>query len=89
MIKCPNCGSTAQVEFDDYIDDFCGTIQAHYNCGCGCHFYIRHEAIGEPIVTTKEEGGSQSALENLQNVHKCGGPRSRGLRRSQNIYKLS
>lgn len=44
MVKCPNCGSTAQVEFDDYIDDFCGTIQAHYNCGCGCHFHISHYA---------------------------------------------
>ena len=40
MIKCPNCGSFAQVRFDDYIDDFCGCIEAHYDCGCGCHFEV-------------------------------------------------
>jgi hypothetical protein len=55
MIKCPHCGSTAQVELDDYIDDFCGSIQVHYDCGCGCHFYIWHEAKGEPIIEAKRD----------------------------------
>ena len=55
MIKCPNCGSTAQVMLDDYIDDFCGRIQVHYDCGCGCHFYIWHEAKGEPIIEEKRD----------------------------------
>lgn len=50
MIKCPNCGSTAQVRFDDYIDDFCGTIQAHYICGCGCHFHISHYASSATYI---------------------------------------
>ena len=56
MVKCPNCGSIAQTMLDDYIDDFCGSIQAHYDCSsCGCHFYIWHEAKGEPIIEEKEE----------------------------------
>ena len=54
MTKCPNCGSTAQVRFNDYIDDFFGTIQAHYKCGCGCHFYIRHEVIGQPVIVEEK-----------------------------------
>ena len=56
MVKCPNCGSTAQVEFDDYIDDFCGTIQAHYNCGCGCHFHINHYASEEICIDKTAKG---------------------------------
>ena len=57
MIKCPNCGSFAQVRFDDYIDDFCGCIEAHYECGCGCHFHINHYADNGIWIDnkTKEE----------------------------------
>ena len=55
MVKCPNCGSFAQVRFDDYMDDFCGTIEAHYDCGCGCHFYISHRAENEVHIEKKNE----------------------------------
>ena len=48
MIKCPNCGSTAQPELitTDYIEDG-WTINriATYQCGCGCQFET--EAIFE------------------------------------------
>lgn len=41
MIKCPNCGSTAQPEViaTDYIEDG-WTINriTTYQCGCGCQF---------------------------------------------------
>lgn len=44
MIKCPNCGSTAQVRLVAYDDlsnkdtaDF-NWIYQHYICGCGCKF---------------------------------------------------
>lgn len=41
MIKCPNCGSTAQPEVieTDYVENG-WTINriATYQCGCGCQF---------------------------------------------------
>lgn len=33
MIKCPNCGSTAQVRMTLVKYD-----REEYKCGCGCHF---------------------------------------------------
>ena len=35
MIRCPNCGSTAQVRMILVKYD-----KIHYTCGCGCNFYI-------------------------------------------------
>lgn len=43
-MKCPNCGSTAQVKrvgrpvissFDDFLHDT-------FNCGCGCNFDVEY-----------------------------------------------
>ena len=42
MIKCPHCGSTAQVEewetnyYEDSVDEI--TVIRRYRCGCGCYF---------------------------------------------------
>ena len=44
MVKCPNCGSTAQVKV--FIGDnlnyiwigSMGFVQQHLICGCGCEF---------------------------------------------------
>ena len=38
-IKCPNCGSTAQVElmWEDY-DNYDTQKINEYQCGCGCRF---------------------------------------------------
>lgn len=59
MIKCPNCGSTAQVELVGMYDTIDPQVQEiHMQCGCGCHFsgyvvidpdktYIENEAEGE------------------------------------------
>ena len=46
-MKCPNCGSTAQVRIDDH--ETCVwrntvTIYLNYKCGCGCRFSSRLEA---------------------------------------------
>lgn len=50
MIKCPNCGSTAQVKFDYREDD-----RRYYSCGCGCFFYHIPETIQIRMVVTKNE----------------------------------
>lgn len=37
--KCPNCGSTAQVQLmQDYGKDNAGGYLQKYSCGCGCVF---------------------------------------------------
>ena len=41
MIKCPNCGSTAQVELLDvwyHEDDDTIIVERLYHCGCGKDF---------------------------------------------------
>ena len=49
MIKCPNCNSTAQVEFcEDYNNRFRITEKA-YQCGCGCQFTVTFQAIETKI----------------------------------------
>ena len=39
MIRCPNCGSTAQVElvWEDRSSYDTESVK-EYVCGCGCHF---------------------------------------------------
>lgn len=45
-MKCPNCGSTAQVRIDDY-ETYVGrdvvSVYLNYKCGCGCLFTSRLE----------------------------------------------
>lgn len=39
MIKCPNCGSTAQVKLlKEYWSKIGQSTCKHYACGCGCAF---------------------------------------------------
>lgn len=47
-MKCPNCGSTAQVrmECEPKLSYFGGILMEGFLCGCGCHFevdYARNE----------------------------------------------
>lgn len=53
-IKCPNCGSTAQVELTrkDW-DDYSATKTNEYECGCGCHFEVIFEAKEVNILKEK------------------------------------
>lgn len=46
-MKCPNCGSTAQVRIDDhetYVWRDALSVYLTYKCGCGCKFVTRVEA---------------------------------------------
>ena len=50
-IKCPNCGSTAQVELvweDRSSYDIKKTKE--YICGCGCHFEVIFKAVEVNIL---------------------------------------
>ena len=46
MVKCPNCGSTAQVKlmFADDLDEKdtanLNWIYQYFHCGCGCDFKV-------------------------------------------------
>ena len=46
MIKCPICGSTAQVKLTNYFNwecrGSCG-ITEYYKCGCGCTFNRKYQ----------------------------------------------
>ena len=46
MIKCPNCGSTAQVCIEDhetFVWKDTLSIYLTYKCGCGCKFSTKTE----------------------------------------------
>ena len=46
-MKCPNCGSTAQVRLDNhetYVGKDIVAVCLTYKCGCGCRFTTRLEA---------------------------------------------
>ena len=56
MIKCPNCGSTAQVK--ETFSNWSTSLKAQcksYKCGCGCLF--KHVLI--KMVKLTENGGQQ------------------------------
>lgn len=49
MIRCPNCGSSAQVRLITVKYDY-----DQYKCGCGCQF--RRRAFTEEITKISEKG---------------------------------
>lgn len=51
MIKCPNCGSTAQVKCV-YTGGELPTEDKYmgYKCGCGCSFIVTYKATEIEIV---------------------------------------
>ena len=56
MVRCPNCGSTAQVEYKaERLDIYDNTIHEMYSCGCGCEFH-RVVEVKQVIVIRKPEG---------------------------------
>lgn len=59
MIKCPNCGSSAQVRLfdDEFEEDPCGAIRYKtYLCGCGRMFITRtyYREITNEIIDNPE-----------------------------------
>ena len=62
MIKCPNCGSTAQVR--EIFSNYSTSIKAQcnsYKCGCGCLFHTRTyqdgRTHGEWCIKNKKKRG--------------------------------
>ena len=58
MIKCPNCGSTAQPKLENlYFHD--GNRQVErtkvYSCGCGCLFKVIETFSKKPGYTRIEK----------------------------------
>ena len=44
MVKCPNCGSTAQVKINKPILSIDSKyVNTTCKCGCGCLFTLEHE----------------------------------------------
>ena len=46
MTKCPNCGSTAQIQIKDnntFVWKDIVSVYLEYTCGCGCAFATRLE----------------------------------------------
>ena len=47
MIKCPNCGSSAQVKqvWTNYYNEYTQNLVNEYTCGCGCQFTMVFKLI--------------------------------------------
>ena len=62
-IKCPNCGSTAQVALTWRDTDNYSTIEnKEYICGCGCMFSVEFKAISTKILEVEEKFGNDNDL---------------------------
>lgn len=47
MLKCPNCGSTAQVQITKrYWSTIANSENIHCVCGCGCVFHLEKMSNG-------------------------------------------
>lgn len=55
MIKCPKCGSTAQVKvvWGDCVEDLSTYLYKEYKCGCGCHFRLTFAPKDLEIIEEK------------------------------------
>lgn len=63
MVKCPNCGSTAQVK--SMWGNNSNTMSNHeYICGCGCHWVDRYEFFRRDVICK----GATSAERNAKAV---------------------
>lgn len=51
MVKCPNCGSTAQVEcvWED-TELYSHETYREYICGCGCHWELTYAITNIKIL---------------------------------------
>ena len=56
-MRCPKCGSSAQVRIvwrDD--EEYSNILYRDYECGCGCHFTAVYECTGKIIEKNKNRG---------------------------------
>lgn len=56
MVKCPNCGSTAQVRCigGPFLSDNKRILSENFNCGCGAHFEVDYERNDESYWEVSE-----------------------------------
>ena len=50
MIKCPHCGSTAQVKVCDHCNNYSDNPKTDFICGCGCHFEVTYQVKSVEIL---------------------------------------
>ena len=56
MIKCPNCGSTAQIKINTPPSVYeVGLVITTHKCGCGCVFERRYKLSEIKIVKKGSE----------------------------------
>lgn len=56
MIKCPNCGSTAQIKINTPPSVYeVGLVITTHKCSCGCVFERRYKLSEVKIVTKGSE----------------------------------
>ena len=57
MVKCPNCGSTAQIGWlwsDDNI--YSTKRESDFKCcGCGCEFTVKYEMTATEIIGKEDK----------------------------------
>ena len=53
-IRCPNCGSSAQVVCEWHSTNFYNNFLAEYTCGCGCTFEVTFTPSA-PRILNKEK----------------------------------
>ena len=56
-IKCPYCGSSAQVRISIKDSPYNVEMKNVYNCGCGCEFIVTFKAKDYKIINTPTEDG--------------------------------
>ena len=62
MVRCPYCGSTAQVkENTPFTTDEGYVVDAKYRCGCGC-FFDTDDDLGRLMLVNKD------VLKRLKNI---------------------
>ena len=55
-IKCPNCGSTAQIVLTwEDRDSYSSTHEREYDCGCGCHFGVTFQVVEVCVYEEEDE----------------------------------
>lgn len=59
MVRCPNCGSTAQVRLQwESTDKYISKVTREYDCGCGCCFTVTYEIKNIKITSLNGEENS-------------------------------
>ena len=74
MLKCPNCGSTAQVERKEpFFSKETNRLVVPWECGCGCHYVSEYEEDEKGVfihyTTFIEFVDAKTKTENKGHIH--------------------